>query len=114
VASLAGAWGIGEAFGFNHSLNHKFREAPLFYTIYTAAHVAGAILVIASVDLVRLTVDVEVMNAMLLPIVLGFLLALESKTLPDSFRMRGWYRNMVWLLSGIVMAFGVYMMVVSL
>jgi Mn2+/Fe2+ NRAMP family transporter len=114
VASLAGAWGIGEAFGFNHSLNDKFREAPLFYTIYTAAHVAGAVLVIASVDLVRLTVDVEVMNAMLLPIVLGFLLVLESKTLPDKFRMRGWYRNMVWLLSGVVMAFGVYMMVVSL
>ncbi len=114
VASLAGAWGIGEAFGFNHSLNHKFREAPLFYTIYTVAHVAGAILVIASVDLVRLIVDVEVMNAMLLPIVLGFLMALEFKTLPDRFRMRGWYRNMVWLLSGVVMAFGVYMMIVSL
>ncbi len=114
VASLAGAWGIGEAFGFNHSLNHRFREAPLFYTIYTMAHVAGAVLVIASIDLVRLTVDVEVMNAMLLPIVLGFLLALEAKSLPPAYRMRGLYRVVVWLLSGLVMTFGVYMMIVSL
>ena len=60
--------------------------------IYTLAHIGGAILVITSVNLVRLNVDVEVMNAMLLPIVLGFLLALEAKTLPKEWRMKGFYK----------------------
>ncbi|CAB1127675.1 NRAMP family metal ion transporter [Candidatus Hydrogenisulfobacillus filiaventi] len=109
VVSIAGAWGMGEAFGFKHSLNHRLREAPLFYGLYTLAHLAGAVLVIASIDLVQLTVDVEVMNAILLPVVLGFLLALEARALPPAYRMRGAYRWTVWSLAGLVMAFGVYM-----
>ncbi len=114
VVSIAGAWGIGEAFGFNHSLNHKISEAKWFYLIYTLAHVGGAILVIFSVNLVRLNVDVEVMNAMLLPIVLGFLLVLEAKSLPKEWRMSGFHKYLVWIISGIAMAFGLYMAVISL
>ncbi|UOF90686.1 divalent metal cation transporter [Fodinisporobacter ferrooxydans] len=109
VVSVAGAWGIGEAFGLNHSLNHSCKDAPVFYLVYTLAHIGGAILVLTSFDLVQITVDVEVMNAMLLPIVLGFLLALEAKALPPEWRMRGLYKYCVWLVSGLVMAFGLYM-----
>ncbi|MCY0879036.1 MAG: divalent metal cation transporter [Firmicutes bacterium] len=111
VASVAGAWGISEVLGIPHSFNRRIKEAPGFYVIYSLAHVAGAILVIASVDLVQLTVDVEVMNAMLLPIVLGFLLALEARALPPEFRMRGVYRGLVYVLCGVVMAFGLYTVV---
>lgn len=109
VVSVAGAWGIGEVFGFNKSLNYKVKDAKLFYLIYTLAHVGGAVLVICSVNLVKITLDVEVMNAMLLPIVLGFLLALEAKTLPTEWRMKGFRKYLVWCLSGIIMAFGLYM-----
>ena len=114
VVSVAGAWGIGEAFRFNHSLNHRFKDAKAFYLVYTAAHIGGAMIVISSVNLVSLTIDVEVMNAMLLPIVLGFLLALEAKALPSAWRMKGWYKYCVWTISGIIMTFGVYMAVVTL
>lgn len=110
VVSIAGAYGIGEALRLNHSLNHRWREAPTFYWVYTLTHVGGALVVILGVaNLVNIDIDVEVMNAMLLPIVLGFLLALESKALPREWRMRGTHKVAVWLLSGIVMAFGVYM-----
>jgi len=111
VASVAGAWGISEVLGIPHSLNQSVRQAPWFYLIYGLAHVAGAVLVILSVDLVQLSVDVEVMNAMLLPIVLGFLLALEARALPHEYRMHGFYRWLVWSLSGLVMAFGLYTLV---
>ncbi|MBX5465900.1 MAG: divalent metal cation transporter [Firmicutes bacterium] len=108
VVSVAGSWGLGEVLGFPHSLNHRVDEAPWFYAVYTAAHVAGALLVIASTNLVGLTVDVEIMNALLLPIVLGFLLALEARALPAHWRMRGMRRALVWGASGLVMAFGLY------
>jgi Mn2+/Fe2+ NRAMP family transporter len=108
VVSVAGSWGLGEVLGFNHSLNHRLREAPWFYAVYTAAHVGGALLVIFSTDLIGLTIDVEVMNAILLPVVLGFLLALEARALPPGWRMRGGYRWLVWFLSGVVMAFGLF------
>ncbi|MHB1527820.1 MAG: NRAMP family divalent metal transporter [Acidiferrobacteraceae bacterium] len=114
VASLAGAWGISEVFGWQHSLSDPVPEARIFYWIYSGAHIAGAILVLASVNLVRLTVDVEVMNAMLLPIVLGFLLALEARVLPRQYRMRGVYKYVVWGFSAVVMLFGIYMGVVTL
>lgn len=75
---------------------------------------AGAVLVLASVDLVSLAVDVEVMNALLLPVVLGFLLLLEAKALPPAQRMRGWYKYTTWALCLIVIGFGLYMVPAAL
>ncbi len=109
VVSLAGAWGIGEAFHLNHSLNMPFRKARGFYLIYTAAHIGGAVLVLTGISLVNLTINIEVMNALLLPIVLGFLLLLERVALPSEYRMHGWYKFTAWGLSLLVMLFGLYM-----
>lgn len=109
VVSLAGAWGIGEVLGFNHSMNNKVRDAKWFYLIYTLAHIGGAILIFSGINLISLDVDTEVMNALLLPLVLGFLLALERKALPEEWRMKGWYKYTVWIISIIIMLFGLYM-----
>jgi Mn2+/Fe2+ NRAMP family transporter len=108
VVSLAGAWGIGEAFGVAHSLNVPFRKAKAFYTIYTAAHLGGALVVLSGLPLISLTIDIEVMNAILLPIVLGFLLALEQVALPARYRMKGLYKGVTWIMACAVMLFGIY------
>lgn len=109
VVSVAGAWGIGEAFGFKHSLNLPFKKARVFYMIYTLAHVGGALLVLSGIPLISLTLDIEVMNALLLPIVLGFLLALEQVALPVEYRLKGLQKYIAWAMSGLVMCFGLYM-----
>jgi NRAMP (natural resistance-associated macrophage protein)-like metal ion transporter len=110
VSSLAGAWGLAEVFGWKHTLNERpSRRTAKFYTTYTLTHVIGALLVLASVDLVALSVDVEVMNALLLPVVLGFLLALEARALPEQRRMRGVRKYVTWFLCLAVMGFGLYM-----
>jgi len=115
VVSVAGSWGLAEVFGWKHSLNDRPSRANApFYLSYSAAHVAGAILVLASVDLVGLAVDVEVLNAVMLPLVLGFLLALEAKSLPAEQRRRGWRRAAVTTVCGLVMAFGLYAIVPAL
>ena len=49
------------------------------------------------------------MNALLLPIVLGFLVLLERRALPPEARMRGWYKWVTWGLCFAVMCFGLYM-----
>jgi Mn2+/Fe2+ NRAMP family transporter len=93
VSSLAGAWGLSEISGWKHTLNQRpDRRSAGFYLTYALAHVAGAALVLASADLVSLAIGVEVMNALLLPVVLGFLLVLEATALPRGQRMHGWYR----------------------
>lgn len=109
VVSVGAAWGLGEVFGWNHSLNHSFKEAKWFYAFYVLAHIVGASLVFSGLNLVNMTVDVEVMNAILLPIVLGFLLALEAKALPQEWRMHGLYKYTVWFVAGLVSLFGLYM-----
>jgi Mn2+/Fe2+ NRAMP family transporter len=110
VASLAGAWGLSEVFGWKHTLNQRpNRSTAKFYITYALAHLIGAALVLASVDLVNLAVDVEVMNALLLPIVLGLLLALEARALPEEWRMRGVRKYIARALCLVVMGFGLYM-----
>jgi NRAMP (natural resistance-associated macrophage protein)-like metal ion transporter len=84
VVSLAVAWAVAEAFGKHRSLNESVRTAPLFYGLYAAAVALGASLVLASGSLVRLAIGVEVLNALLLPLVLGFLVLLAWRVLPRS------------------------------
>lgn len=109
VVSLAGSWGIADVLGWKHSLNGGVdRGNRRFFTVYALTHVVGAVIVLSSVDLVQLAVDVEVMNALLLPIVLGFLLVLERRALPPEHRMRGPYRWIVTGLALVVIAFSLY------
>jgi len=109
VVSVAGSWGLSEVFGWRHSLNERpNRETAKFYATYAMAHIAGALLVLFSVDLISLAVDVEILNALMLPLVLGFLLLLEAKALPEAYRMRGLHRVIVTGLCSFVMVLGVY------
>ncbi|HEU0197702.1 MAG TPA: divalent metal cation transporter, partial [Nevskiaceae bacterium] len=55
-----------------------------------------------------LSIGVEVMNALLLPLVLGFLVALAVRALPPEHRLRGWYRWVVTALVALTSALGVY------
>ncbi|MBV9822373.1 MAG: hypothetical protein JO144_09025 [Actinobacteria bacterium] len=92
------------------SLNERpARRTGAFYLTYVLVHIAGAVLVLSGVDLIALSVDVQVMNALLLPIVLGFLLALEARALPPSWRMRGARRYLTWTMCAGVIGFGLYL-----
>lgn len=101
VVSLTAAWGLGEIMGFKRSLQDRPKEAPWFYGIYTAVLVLGGAIVASGVNLVKLSVGVEVMNALLLPIVLGFLFVLARKALPQTYRLKGIY---AWIV-GVILAF---------
>ncbi len=108
VVSLTAAWGLGEVTGYKRSLAHHPFEAPWFYGVYLTCLLIGAGIVLSGVNLVRLTLGVEVMNALLLPIVLGFLFLLARKALPDPWRLKGpyaWVVGFIVLLTSIV---GVY------
>ena len=101
VASLALAWGLGEVMGFRRTLDAHPREAHWFYGAYALCVVLGAVLVAFVPNLVSLNVAVQVMNALLLPLVLGMLVALAVRALPQAVRLRGWYLWVVVLVSTI-------------
>ena len=108
VASLALAWGVGEVAGYQRSLELPPRKAYWFYGVYALCIVGGAVLIAVSPDLVKLNVDVQVMNAFLLPLVLFFLVALAIRALPPAIRLRGAYRWVVIVVLAITTIFGVY------
>ena len=108
VASLALAWGVGEVAGYRRSLELRPFQAKWFYGVYAVCVVAGAVLVGVWPNLVSLNVGVQVMNALLLPLVLGFLIALAIFALPPERRLRGWYMWVVVVVSALTTALGVF------
>ncbi|HEV7156877.1 MAG TPA: divalent metal cation transporter [Caulobacteraceae bacterium] len=108
VASLALAWGLGEVTGYKHSLEHHPLEARWFYAVYAVTVIAAAVLIGVAPDLVSLNVGVQVMNAFLLPLVLGFLIALAVKALPPGQRLSGPYLWLVVAVSGVTCLLGVF------
>jgi NRAMP (natural resistance-associated macrophage protein)-like metal ion transporter len=97
VSSLALAWGVGEVAGYRRSLEcHPF-EARWFYSVYAVCVIGSAGLVWLVPDLVWLNIAAQVLNAFLMPLVVGFLVALAIKALPETHRLRGWY---LWALVG--------------
>jgi Mn2+/Fe2+ NRAMP family transporter len=108
VVCLTAAWGIGEVAGYKRSLEDHPLEAPWFYGIFSVCLIAGGVLVASGVNLVNLSVAVEVMNALLLPIVLGFLYLLAIKALPEPYRLRGLYKWLVGVVVIITACFGFY------
>lgn len=107
VASLALAWGLGEVAGYRRSLEYHPLKAKWFYAVYTVCVVGGAAAVGIAPNLVSLNVGVQVMNALLLPVVLGFLVRLAMVTLPEAQRLKGPYLWVVVVVCGITCAFGV-------
>ncbi len=108
VATLALAWGVGEVMGYRRSLNLRPPQARAFYGLYAAAVAGCAVLVWVWPNLVSLNVGVQVMNALLLPLVLGFLVALSIRALPPAVRLRGWYKGVVIMVIGLTTLLGVF------
>jgi Mn2+/Fe2+ NRAMP family transporter len=107
VVTLTAARTVSEVLGVKHSLEHEPHEAPWFYGVYTVTLVAGAVLIVSGIDLVRLSIGVQVMNALLLPIVLGFLYLL-ARRLPEPHRLSGRYALVVAIVIVAAVGFGVY------
>lgn len=79
VVSMAFTWAAGETWGYKHSLNLRFKDAKIFYFVYIVLIFISAVLImIPDIPLVSIMVDVEAFNGFILPIVLGFLIALAG------------------------------------
>ena len=107
VVTLTAARTLGELVGFHHSLDRPVREAPWFYIVYTLTLLASAAVVLSGVNIVSLSIGVQVMNALLLPIVLGFLLLL-ARRLPYPYRLRGPWAGLVALIMAVTTGLGLY------
>jgi Mn2+/Fe2+ NRAMP family transporter len=77
VLPLATAYSVSEAFGFRKGVDLDFRRAPTFLGLFSALVAIGAaIALIPNLPIFQLLVGIQVLNGVLLPVVLVFLLLL--------------------------------------
>jgi Mn2+/Fe2+ NRAMP family transporter len=112
ILPLSTAYTVCEALGFESGLDKKFSEAPAFYWLYTAliALSAGVIL-IPRFPLVKVAVLSQVLNGVLLPPVLVFMLLLVNKQyLMEKYVNSRAYNVIAWGLTASVTVLTVVML----
>ena len=79
VVPLSTAYAISEAVGVERSVSRQFREAPLFLGLFTAQVVIGAAVALTPVNLIRLLIGTQVLQGIITPVVLSFILILANR-----------------------------------
>jgi Mn2+/Fe2+ NRAMP family transporter len=80
ILPLSTAYTVCEGLGFESGVGLKFGEAPVFYWLYTILIVAGAgVILTPNLPLVKITIFSQVVNGVVLPFVLVFMLLLINK-----------------------------------
>jgi NRAMP (natural resistance-associated macrophage protein)-like metal ion transporter len=115
ILPLSTAYTVCEALGFESGLNKKFREAPAFYWLYTGLIVVGALIIlIPDFPLVKVAVLSQVLNGILLPAVLIFMLLLVNKSdLMGHFKNPKLYNAIAWTLTVVVIILTIAMLVLQ-
>src|SRR5664279_5605039 len=109
-AALAIAWAFGEAFAWPCSLNYNCTQAKRFYGLYAAmVIVSAAVVLVPHLPLVKITVYVEAFNALVLPIVLGFLLVLSNDKKVLGARVNSLLGNVIAIgISAVCIVLGIW------
>lgn len=104
VLPLSTAYSVCEGMGWESGVSKRFREAPKFFGLYTALIVIGAgIILIPNVPLIFIMVLSQVVNGILLPFILIFMLLLiNDKGLMGKY-VNGKVFNLIAWITSIVM-----------
>jgi NRAMP (natural resistance-associated macrophage protein)-like metal ion transporter len=104
VLPLTTSYAVCESFGWESGVSRRFGEAPVFMGLYTGMIVVGALVVLVpGLPLIGLILSSQVLNGLLLPIILVFMLRLVNNP-----RIMGRHTNPAWLnvvgwgLTGVV------------
>ena len=104
ILPLSTAYSVCEGLGFESGVNRRWNEAPIFYWLYTLLIAVGAgVVIMPKFPLVQMILLSQVLNGMLLPFILIFMILLINK----GYLMGEWknprlYNVVAWLTVIIV------------
>ena len=106
ILPLSTAYTVCEGLGFESGVGKKFGEAPVFYWLYTILIVAGGgVILYPNLPLVRISILSQVINGIVLPFVLIFMLLLiNKKELMSSYVNSRAYNVVAWATTFILIA----------
>ena len=80
ILPLSTAYVVCEAFGWEAGVNHGWREAPIFFAVYTALIILGAAVILLPIQsLVKTMMASQTLNGVLLPVILIVMLRLINE-----------------------------------
>ena len=79
VVPLATSYTLAEAVGVERSVSRRFRDAKLFLGLFTAQLAIGSLIALAPGNLIRLLLGTQVLNGVVSPILLTFILVLANR-----------------------------------
>ena len=111
ILPISTAYTVCEGLGFESGVNKRFSEAKVFYWLYTILIGVGAgIILLPHVPLLKIILLSQVLNGILLPFVLVFMLLLVNK--PDLMGKHvnsGLYNVIAWGTSAIMVVLSIGM-----
>lgn len=114
VLPLTTAFSTCEAFGWRAGVNYSYKQAPIFYTIFTLLIIIGVMLaIIPGIPLIRLLILAYVLNGIFLPIELFYMLKLSNdRSLMDKY-VNGPIFNLFCSIILVVITVSVALMLIS-
>jgi Mn2+/Fe2+ NRAMP family transporter len=112
ILPLSTAYTVCEGLGFESGVDKSFKEAPFFYWFYASLIVLGAgVVLIPNFPLVKVVILSQVLNGVLLPVIMIFMLKLINKhELMGKHTNSRLFNVVAWVTAGIVIVLSLVMM----
>ena len=115
ILPLSTAYVVCEAFGWETGVNRGWREAPIFFSIYTALIVLGAAIILLPIkSLVQTMLASQTLNGVLLPVILIVMLRLiNDKGLMGRFANGRVFNIIAWLMVAVLILLTLILILVT-
>jgi len=112
ILPLSTAYVVCEGMGWENGVNKKFSEAPQFYLLYSLLVFVGAgVILIPRLPLFYIMFLTQVLNGMLLPFVLIFILFLiNDKRIMGKYTNKVWFNVIAWITAAVMLALSVILL----
>ena len=103
IVPLSTAYAVSEAFGFERGVSRAFGEARVFFGLYTGLIVLGAAVVLLPVHPLGVILTSQLINGLLLPIELVFILLLvNNRALMGRWTNGRAFNAVAWLTTAVL------------
>ncbi|HEV2274149.1 MAG TPA: divalent metal cation transporter [Acidobacteriaceae bacterium] len=113
ILPLSTAYTVCEGLGLESGVDRSFKEAPFFYWLYSLLIAGGAlaVLLIPNAKLIKMVILSQVLNGVLLPLVIIFMLLLiNRKDLMGGNVNSRWFNAIAWTTAIIVIGLSLVML----
>jgi NRAMP (natural resistance-associated macrophage protein)-like metal ion transporter len=116
VLPLSTAYAVCEAFGFEHGVSKSYKEAPMFFGLYTVLIVLGGTIVLwPNLSLYNVMLTTQVVNGILLPPILIFMVLIASKkSIMGEYVNKKFFNVVSWIFTFVLIFLTILLLVSTL